>query len=117
METKKKGTIVFYDNKQFNSIADLCRHIGIEPYSKEYRKIKRRICDLGHSVKDAVEGTQKNRCEIARQARATLTADKVREIRKIRSTDGLSFLKLAKLFNVAPSTINDIVNRKTWSNI
>lgn len=117
MKTKKKATVVFYKNKQYDSIAALCRDLGYDVPSKEYRKIKRRIIDLKWSVKDAVEGTQKNRCQIARQARATLTADKVREIRKIRSTDGLSFLKLAKLFNVAPSTINDIVNRKTWSNI
>lgn len=114
---KKKGTVVFYNNKQYNSIAALCRSVGIEPYTKEYRKIKNRILDHGHSVKEAIEGSKKDRLLISRQERSNLTKEQVLDIRRLRKEEGLSHRKLAEMFNTVPSAIHNICKYRTWRNV
>ena len=42
-----------------------------------------------------------------------LTADKVREIRRL-AAEGVSQIDLAAQFTVSTTTISDVVTRKTW---
>lgn len=49
--------------------------------------------------------------------RAKLVESQVLEIRRLYSEDCFSFRKLSKIYNVMPSTINAIINRKTWKHI
>lgn len=52
-----------------------------------------------------------------RHPKARLTADQVTQIRRLRAEAALSFAQLARDFNVAPSTIVQVVKRKTWRHV
>lgn len=45
--------------------------------------------------------------------KAKLTDDQVKQIREIRSTKGLSYKKIADMFNCGESTVRDITNYYT----
>lgn len=49
-----------------------------------------------------------------RNGNARLTWESVREIRRIYSEGGITQPNLAKVFNVSPTTIWDVVNNKRW---
>lgn len=52
----------------------------------------------------------------ADQWSAKLNPDKVRRIRRL-GRQGVEQRDIASMFDVAPSTINDVVNRRTWKNV
>lgn len=65
-------------------------------------------------------GARKKPERVARGERQGLSKLKELDILKIRflkNTSDISNRKLAKLFSVSPSCIDDIVNRKKWSHI
>lgn len=43
-----------------------------------------------------------------------LTIEKANEIRRLRNQEGLGYKQLAQRYNVAPTTIQSIINGKTW---
>ena len=52
-----------------------------------------------------------------KNSNAKLKAEDIPIIRKLYFKDCLSLAKIAKLFNVGSTTINCVVNEKTWSHI
>jgi hypothetical protein len=46
-----------------------------------------------------------------------LTTEQVLDIRKVRSSVRISNTKLAKYFNVSPSTVANIVHRRVWKHV
>ena len=52
-----------------------------------------------------------------RQGRRKYNEEVVKEIRRIREEENLSYDKLAKLFGIPKSTIADIVKYRTWKNV
>ena len=46
-----------------------------------------------------------------------LTAEIVKEIRKIREETGMSYDKLAQQFNISKATVADLIKRRTWKDI
>lgn len=52
-----------------------------------------------------------------RQGRKKYNETIVKEVRKIREEEGLSYDKLAKLFGIPKPTIVDIVKYRTWKNV
>ena len=103
-----------YNNKTYKSIAALCRDFGYEVPSKDYRRVKRRLLDLGYSVQEALEGRE----HIVRLPSSTkLNEHIVRQIREIRAEQGFSYSQLSKLYGVSRSTIQHIVNRNIWKHV
>lgn len=47
---------------------------------------------------------------------AKLDADKVREIRRLKS-EGLSQAKIASIFNVCNAAVGDVIRRKNWAHV
>lgn len=109
-----KGTKVTLHGQEYSSIAALCKAHDIEPYSKDYRRIKRRISDLGFSVEEAIEGRER---VIAQPPSTKLTTYLVKMIRKVREEEGLSYVAIGKMFNVSHSTVQRIVNRTSWAHV
>lgn len=52
-----------------------------------------------------------------RHAHAKLTAQDVRRIRAIAASGVLNMVELGRLFGVNPSTVGDIVHRRTWEGL
>lgn len=52
----------------------------------------------------------------SQNANARLNAEKVREIRRL-ARDGADYNEIAKSFDVAPSTVRQVVNRQTWAHV
>lgn len=52
-----------------------------------------------------------------RQGRKKYTETEVKEIRRIREDEKLSYDKLSKLFGIPKPTIADIVKYRTWKNV
>lgn len=48
---------------------------------------------------------------------AKLTEDKIKEIREMYAKGGISYVKMAELFDVGPQTLHAIVQRKLWKHI
>lgn len=46
-----------------------------------------------------------------------LTAEIVKEIRKIREETGMSYDKIAKQFNISKATVADLIKKRTWKDI
>ena len=46
-----------------------------------------------------------------------LTAEIVKEIRKIRQETGMSYDKIAKHFNISKATVADLIKKRTWKDI
>ena len=103
-----------YNNKTYTSIADLCRDNGITPYSREYRRIKRRL-QLGYSTTEALEGREN--IERPQPTSTKLNPHIVKQIRQVREQENLTYRQLSKLYGVCPSTIQHIVNRNIWKHV
>lgn len=46
-----------------------------------------------------------------------LTAEIVKEIRKIREETGMSYDKIAQQFNISKATVADLIKKRTWKNV
>ena len=67
------------------------------------------------NVNDMVERGRVSRGE--QHPRAKLTEDDVREIRRIRKEEGVTYAALSRQFNVPTSAIGAIVRRKNWAHV
>jgi DNA-binding XRE family transcriptional regulator len=52
-----------------------------------------------------------------RNPHAKLTEEKVKSIRLIRKTKGLTETEIAEIFDVSRGTINDVLNDRTWGHV
>ncbi len=50
-------------------------------------------------------------------SRTKLTVDQVQEIRRLHAKDNITQVELARQFNVHPSTISAIINRRNWKDV
>lgn len=81
--------------------------------SEETRE-KLRQANLGKKPSDETRAKISRALSGDNNHSAKLTWEKVREIRRIRKEEGLSTIKLAKMFDVSQSTVYNIVRNKTW---
>jgi len=49
--------------------------------------------------------------------KSILKAEDVLEIRRLCRTENKSYAELARRFNISPTTIGDIVRRRTWTHL
>lgn len=75
---------------------------------------------LGTNDDNVADRVQKERSALGvgeDNNRAKLTEQDIRDIRAEHATGKSGYVKLAKRYNVVPSTIRDIVHCKTWSHV
>ena len=71
--------------------------------------------DIVDNARDAVDNGRIHRGSLIGQSK--LTADDVREIRRLRHVVGKTYRSIAQRYSVTPRTIRLIANRETWDHI
>ena len=71
--------------------------------------------DIVDNSRDAIDNGRIHRGSLIRQSK--LTADDVREIRRLRHVKGRTYRSIAQTYAVTPRTIRLIANGETWTHV
>lgn len=74
---------------------------------------------LGSQRENVAQMVERGRAHrhLGKRFNSRLTLEQVKEIRRLRADEGLLQSELAKMFSVGRSTISQILNRVTWSDV